>query len=76
MFIIPMYPSKAGQFFRILRELLGVALDKKAEEFIQKEYGINKNDINWRRFVSNIEGRFDDKDFTMPPEEKLLSTIK
>ncbi|THD24804.1 hypothetical protein D915_004430 [Fasciola hepatica] len=66
----------AGQFFRVIRELIGVALDQKAQEFIRKEYGVNKNDINWRRFVSSIEGKFDENDFIIPPESKLLRTIE
>ncbi|VDP90274.1 unnamed protein product [Echinostoma caproni] len=65
----------AGQFFRVIRQLIGVALDPKAEELIRKEYGINNDDIDWRKFVSNIEGKFDVNDFTVPPECKILSTI-
>ncbi|CAH8876217.1 unnamed protein product [Trichobilharzia szidati] len=67
----------ASQFFRILRNLIGVPLEKPQEDLILRKYGINGNkDINWREFVRAVEGKFDENDFSLPPELKVLHTIE
>ncbi|KER31253.1 LOW QUALITY PROTEIN: hypothetical protein T265_13008 [Opisthorchis viverrini] len=54
-----------GQFFRVLRNIIGVPLRNDAEELILQKYGVNENkDVNWRQFAQEIEGKFDVNDFT------------
>uniref|UniRef100_A0A5K4FDT6 EF-hand domain-containing protein n=1 Tax=Schistosoma mansoni TaxID=6183 RepID=A0A5K4FDT6_SCHMA len=65
-----------NQFLRILRNLIGVPLDVSQEKLIFKKYGVDKNRyINWRKFVREIEGKYDENDFSVTPESKVLQTI-
>ncbi|KAA3674765.1 uncharacterized protein DEA37_0006198 [Paragonimus westermani] len=65
-----------GRFFRILRNLIGITLKPEAETLIMNKYGSDENrEINWRRFVEDIEGKFDSADFSQHPDCKVLKTI-
>ncbi|KAK4476031.1 hypothetical protein MN116_001261 [Schistosoma mekongi] len=67
----------ANQFLRILRNLLGAPLEDSHKKLISDKYGINENQyINWREFVRTIEGKYDENDFSVPPELKVLQTIE
>lgn len=68
---------KASQFFRVLRNLLGLALTKEFEIQIREKYSVNKGrDIKWKAFVEEIEGVYDNNNFSSSPQEKLLNTIE
>ncbi|TNN07355.1 EF Hand type protein [Schistosoma japonicum] len=67
----------ANQFLRILRNLLGVPLEDSHKKLIFDKYGVDENQyINWRKFVRIIEGKYDENDFSVPPELKVLGTIE
>lgn len=71
----PLVPG--NQFLRILRNLIGVPLDVSQEKLILKKYGIDGNRyINWRKFVREIEGKYNENDFSVTPESKVLQTIE
>ncbi|KAF5396129.1 hypothetical protein PHET_10965 [Paragonimus heterotremus] len=66
----------ANQFFRILRNLTGITLKPETEALILDKYGSDENkEVNWRRFVEDIEGKFDPTDFSQHPDCKVLKTI-
>ncbi|CAL8102508.1 unnamed protein product [Calicophoron daubneyi] len=66
----------AGQFFRVLNSLIGVNLPSSSQQLILEKYGANNNaEVDWRRFVREMEGIFDPADFSESPECKMMKTI-
>lgn len=65
-----------GQFFRVLRNLLGTAVDADVERYLINKYGHNVGkEMDWRKFASDINGTFDVNDFNTHPCCKVLKTI-